>query len=96
MKIIKRGLFIAALSVILFALSFSAGYSLERLPDVGIDYRTMTVSQATKIIAAGMKEARNGDKILMRVDEKGVRYFKNLRTNEEMAYPPAAKDVNKS
>ena len=96
MKPIKRGPFVISLLVLLMVLTAVEGYTIEQLPDIGIDYRTMMVNQSTKLTAAGMKEARNGDKILMRVDEKGVRYFKNFRTNEELAYPPVQSNEKKN
>ena len=62
---------------------------LMALPDIGINYQTMTVTQAKKLIAAGMKNAENGDRITMSVSkEKKLIFFKNLRTNEELSYPP--------
>ena len=63
--------------------------ALLALPDIGINYQTMTVTQAKKLIAAGMKKAENGDRITMSVSkEKKLIFFKNLRTNEELSYPP--------
>ena len=66
------------------------GLALMALPDIGIDYPTMKVTQAAKLTEAGMTNVRNGDAISMRLSpEEGKIIFKNLRTNEEMAYPPA-------
>ena len=63
--------------------------ALLALPDIGINYQTMTVTQAKKLIAAGMKKAENGDRITMSVSkEKKLIFFKNLRTNEDLSYPP--------
>lgn len=76
------------LNLMLFFWLPTAGYTVERLPDIGIDYKTMAVNQAVKLMAAGMRDVKNGDKIIMRVNDEGVRYFKNLRTNQEIAYPP--------
>lgn len=84
------------LLVLLLTLFPISGYTLERLPDVGIDYRTMTVNQPAKLSVAGMRDVRNGDKISMRVNDEGVRYFKNLRTNEELAYPPVQSKEKKN
>jgi hypothetical protein len=68
------------------------GLALMALPDIGIDYRTMKVDQAAKLTGAGMTNARNGDTLSMRLSpEEGKLIFKNLRTNEEMIYPPAKK-----
>lgn len=62
--------------------------ALVALPDVGINYRTMTVTQAKKLIAAGMKDVKNGDKMTMvSVPKEKTLIFKNLRTNEELSYP---------
>jgi hypothetical protein len=64
--------------------------ALMALPDIGIDYPTMKVTQAAKLTEAGMTNVRNGDTISMRLSpQEGKIIFKNLRTNEEMAYPPA-------
>lgn len=66
------------------------GLALMALPDIGIDYQTMKVTQAAKLTAAGMTNVRNGDAISMRLSpQEGKILFKNLRTNEELAYPPA-------
>jgi len=85
----KRKSALVALLVMLYLLSPITGYALIKLPDIGINYQTMTVTQAAKLTAAGMKDAKNGDKIFMRATKEGVFFFKNLRTNEELAYPPA-------
>ena len=63
--------------------------ALLALPDIGINYQTMTVTKAEKLKAAGMKSAGNGDRITITVSkEKKLIFIKNLRTNEELAYPP--------
>jgi hypothetical protein len=66
------------------------GLALMALPDIGIDYSTMKVTQAAKLTGAGMANVKNGDAVSMRLSPKeGQIIFKNLRTNEEWAYPPA-------
>ena len=68
----------------------SPGLALMALPDIGIDYSTMRVVQADKLTGAGMANAKNGDAISMRLSPKeGKIIFKNIRTNEEWAYPPS-------
>ena len=63
--------------------------ALLALPDIGINYQTMTVTKAEKLKAAGMKSAGNGDRITITVSkEKKLILFKNMRTNEELSYPP--------
>jgi len=84
----RKCMLIAVLLILMLVWLPTKGYALERLPDIGIDYKTMNVNQAVKVMAAGMRDVKNGDKIIMRVNEEGVRYFKNLRTNQEIAYPP--------
>jgi len=65
------------------------GLALMVLPDIGIDYKTMKVIQAEKLIAAGMKNVKNGDTITMHVSPKeGKIIFRNLRTSEGLIYPP--------
>ncbi len=70
------------------------GLALMALPDIGIDYPTMKVVAAAKLKAAGMKKAENGDAVSMRVsyEERKV-IFRNLRTSEELDYPPEKQRV---
>jgi len=68
----------------------SPGLALMALPDIGIDYSTMKITQAAKLTEAGMANVRNGDAVSMRLSPReGQIVFKNLRTGEEWAYPPA-------
>lgn len=79
----------AAILLLSWIVSPPSTQALMALPDIGINYQTMTVTQAKKLIAAGMKNAENGDRITMSVSkEKKLIFFKNLRTNEELSYPP--------
>ncbi len=81
---------LAAILLLSCLWSPSPGVALMALPDIGIDYQTMKVSQAAKLTEAGMANVRNGDTISMRLSrEEGKIIFRNLRTNEELAYPPA-------
>jgi hypothetical protein len=45
-------------------------YQITGDPITGINYQTMTVTQAKKFIAAGMKDAKNGDRITMSVSKE--------------------------
>jgi hypothetical protein len=66
------------------------GLALMALPDLGIDYGTMKVTQAAKLAEAGMTGVRSGDTVSLRLSpEEGRIYLKNLRTGEEIGYPPA-------
>jgi hypothetical protein len=47
------------------------GLVLMALPDIGIDYPTMKVTQAAKLTEAGMTNIRNGDTISMRLSPQG-------------------------
>jgi hypothetical protein len=89
----KRTVFLSLLVAILFISWLrlpSPGLAIMALPDIGINYQTMKVNQEDKLTAAGMKYARNGDGISMRTSpQEGKIIFRNLRTNEELAYPPA-------
>lgn len=68
----------------------TSGLALMALPDTGVDYGTMKVTQAAKLAEAGMTGVRSGDSVSLRLSpEKGRIYFKNLRTGEEIGYPPA-------
>jgi hypothetical protein len=79
----------AAILLLPWIVSPPSAQALMALPDIGINYQTMTVTQAKKLIAAGMKNAENGDRITMSVSkEKKLIFFKNLRTNEDLSYPP--------
>jgi hypothetical protein len=82
---------VLATSLLLSCLWWPApGLALMALPDIGIDYPTMKVNQAAKLTGAGMTNVRNGDTISMRLSPpEGKIIFKNLRTNEELVYPPA-------
>jgi hypothetical protein len=81
--------FLAAAVILSWIVSPPSAQALMALPDIGINYQTMTVTQAKKLIAAGMKDVENGDRITMSVSkEKKFIIFKNLRTNEELSYPP--------
>lgn len=81
--------YIVLLSLILLSFLASPGLALMAIPDIGIDFKTMKVVQAEKLIAAGMKNVNNGDSISMRSSPKeGKIVLKNLRTGEEVSYPP--------
>ncbi|MBU0544138.1 MAG: hypothetical protein KKH97_02215 [Proteobacteria bacterium] len=87
----KNTLFLPVLAAILLLTLLwlpAPGLALMALPDIGIDYPTMKVKQADKLVEAGMKNVKNGDTITMRSSPKdGKIIFRNLRTNEELAYP---------
>ena len=53
----------------------SPGLALMALPDIGIDYPTMKVTQAAKMTEAGMTNVRNGDTISMRLSPQGEKSF---------------------
>jgi hypothetical protein len=82
----KTGLLkLLALCAILCLLTVAPAHALVPLPDIGIDYRTMRVIDANKLAAAGMKDARNGDGISMRISRATREIiFKNKRTGEEL------------
>lgn len=86
-------LFIPFLAVILLLTIFwspTQGLALMALPDIGINYAAMKVIQADKLIAAGMKNVKNGDAIAVNPSPKEEKIiFRNLRTGEELVYPPA-------
>ena len=72
------------------------GLALMAQPDIGIDYETMKVTQAEKLTAAGMTNVRNGDSIAMRViPQEGKLVFKNIRTGEELTYPPEKSETKR-
>jgi hypothetical protein len=80
----------AAILLLSWIGSPAPGLALIALPaDIGIDYRTMKVAQAEKLIAVGMKNVRNGDAISLRASQEGKLLIKNIRTGEELIYPPA-------
>ena len=88
----KRTLLMSVFAAILLLSwigSPAPGLALIALPaDIGIDYQTMKVTQAEKLIAAGMKNVRNGDAISLRASQEGKILIKNIRTGEELIYPP--------
>jgi hypothetical protein len=61
--------------------------ALMALPDIGIDFQTMTVRQPQKLKAAGMKDVQTGDKVTMTVTKQGAMMFINQRTAETLTYP---------
>jgi hypothetical protein len=61
--------------------------ALMALPDIGIDYQSMTVKEVGKIRAVGMRRAVNGDQVTMSLSKEGVMIFKNERTSESLTYP---------
>jgi hypothetical protein len=75
-------IFILALSLVLS----STCLALSALPDIGIDYQTMTVVNAVKLRAAGMPHARNGDKILISHDQDSKLILINERTGETLRF----------
>ena len=79
----------AAILLLSWIGSPAPGLALIALPaDIGINYQTMKVTQAEKLIAAGMKNVRNGDAISLRASREGKILIKNIRTGEELIYPP--------
>ncbi len=79
----------AAILLLSWIGSPAPGLALIALPaDIGIDYRTMKVAQAEKLIAAGMKKVNNGDAVSLRASPEGKILIKNIRTGEELLYPP--------
>jgi len=88
MKIDNKLFIIVALFIMQFLLCPGSGYSLAALPDIGINHQTMKVTQAAKLTAAGMKNVNNGDTISVRASQEGKILIKNIRTGEELIYPP--------
>jgi hypothetical protein len=81
---------LAAILLLTWLLLPGPGLALMAIPDIGIDFKALKVVDAGKLIAAGMKNAVNGDSVSMRSSPKdGKIVIKNLRTGEELDYPPA-------
>lgn len=80
---------LAATVILSWIVSPPSTQALMAMPDIGINYQTMKVNQAAQLEAAGMKDVRNGDGPSLRTSSEGKLLFKNLRTNEELVYPPA-------
>jgi len=86
----------AAILLLCWIGSPAPGLSLVALPaDIGIDYQTMKVTQAEKLIATGMKNVRNGDTVSLRASREGKILIRNIRTGEELIYPPPVKPKGK-
>ena len=79
--------FFAAILLFCWIVSPPTASALMALPDIGINYQTMTVNQPKKLSTAGMKNVQNGDRISISVSKEKKMIFKNLRTNEELSYP---------
>ena len=54
--------FLAATMILSWIVSPPSAQALIALPDIGIDYQTMTVKNAAKLTAAGMKDAKTATK----------------------------------
>ena len=79
----------AAILLLSWIGSPAPGLALIALPaDIGINYQTMKVTQAEKLIAAGMKNVRNGDAVSLGASKEGKILIKNIRTGEELIYLP--------
>ncbi len=84
---ILRALLAASAFLLSGIISPPCATALMPMPDIGVNYQTMTVIQAQKLAAVGMKNVKNGDKIFLRTSRTGQFFFKNLRTNEELTLP---------
>lgn len=85
---------VSAILIISFLINASSGLALMAMPDIGIDFKTLKVVDAGKLVSAGMKNAVNGDSISMRSSPKdGKIVLKNLRTGEELDYPPSEQKI---
>lgn len=88
----KRGSLLFIILVILCLLSPITVGALMKMPDIGIDYKTMTVNQPAKLMAAGMKDVKKGDKIKMDISEDGVITFTNEKNGAKAIIKPLKAD----
>ena len=86
--VVRRAILLGFILILASSLLLSSTcLALIQLPDIGIDYETMTVVNAFKLRAAGMNYARNGDKILISHDKNSKLIIVNERTGETLRFP---------
>lgn len=58
--------------------------ALTALPDLGIDYRRMTIEQPETIRDLGMKDVRAGDRVKVNMNPEKELVITNQRTGESL------------
>lgn len=72
--------------VVLFCLSVACSALVALPQDTGIDYRTMKVTEASKLKAKGMKRVEIGDIVSVGPAENGGLSITNKRTGEKIKW----------
>jgi hypothetical protein len=93
----KRILIIVALTIIYlltFSLPCAAFVVLPK--DAGINYKTMTVVDASKLKAKGMKKVQNGDTVTVTPSGDGNLLITDKRTGEQIKWIYSKKNQDKS
>jgi hypothetical protein len=83
----KKSIFMIVLLTfsILFILS-QPGMAVIALPDAGINYNTMKVTDSSKLMANGMKRVQNGDTVTIKPDKTGRLLITDVRTGETIRW----------
>ena len=83
----KRIIMILCVAILVLFLSSVPCSALVALPqDAGIDYRTMKVTDASKLKAKGMKRVEIGDIVTVGPVENGGLSITNKRTGEKIKW----------
>ncbi len=80
------------LSLALAALFLSTAWSgraVLLLPDIGVDYAALTVSEPDKLKQIGMRDVRAGDPVTVQHEQDGRTTVRNLRTGQAVTFGPA-------
>jgi hypothetical protein len=85
---VKKGsLIIFCVAMTVMFLSPQPCWALVPLPkDAGVDYRTMKVTDASKLKAQGMRTAQIGDSVTFGPVEEGGLAITNKRTKEKIKW----------
>jgi len=79
-------LIVSIIIVILFAISSPCPAIVALPDDAGINYKTMTVVDASKLRDRGMKKVKNGDKVTIRPAGDGGLLIIDNRTGEKIKW----------
>ena len=83
----KRTMIILSVAILVLFFSSVPCSALVALPqDAGVDYRTMKVTDASKLKAKGMKRVEIGDIVTVSPVENGGLSITNKRTGEKIKW----------
>jgi hypothetical protein len=83
----KNSILIFFLAIAVLIISSVPCPALVALPqDAGINYKTMTMTDASKLKARGMEKVNSGDAVTIRVAEDKALWIINNRTGEKIKW----------